>query len=218
MYDYPDYKETDHAKIIEFMRAHPFVMLVGAKQNGRIEVTQVPVLISEENGQVILRGHIIRKSQHHKAMDENPSVIAIFSGPNTYVSATWYTTNPHMGSTWNYVSIHARGNIRWMDDEGLIDLMKELTLFFEKGNKNSSTIYENLPEEYTSRMIKGIIGFELRVSELENVHKLSQNRDEKSYDNVVVELKKQGGDAETISEWMKDRKDRVFNSSNEKGQ
>ncbi|HRF23286.1 MAG TPA: hypothetical protein PLR98_03955, partial [Chitinophagaceae bacterium] len=80
----------------------------------------------------------------------------------------------------------------------------------EKNNSASSTVYDNLPEEYVSKLIKGIAGFEMEVAELDNVFKLSQNRDEVSYDNIVNELKQQAGDAKVIGELMEQRKSKVF--------
>jgi len=141
---------------------------------------------------------------------ENPEALIIFTGAHTYVSATYYTTNPHQGSTWNYISVHARGHIRWMNDADLIAFMKRFSLHFENNNTASSTVYDNLPEEYVSKLIKGIVGFEMEVATLDNVFKLSQNRDEVSYDNVVKELKQQTGDAKAIGELMEKRKSKVF--------
>jgi transcriptional regulator len=71
-------------------------------------------------------------------------------------------------------------------------------------------VYDNLPVEYKAKLIKAIIAFEIEVTELDNVHKLSQNRDEKSYDNIVTELKKQDGDAKEIGEIMANRRSKVY--------
>ena len=69
-----------------------------------------------------------------------------------------------------------------------------------------------MPVEYTSRLIKAIVAFEIEVTSLEHVFKLSQDRDEKSYDNIVDKLKLQGGDAEEIAVIMENRKHKVFKS------
>ena len=116
----------------------------------------------------------------------------IFTGAHTYVSGTWYTGNLQQASTWNYISVHARGKVKWIDEEDLIEFLKKLSLHFENNNTASTTIYDNLPEEYLGKLRKAIVGFEIEVTELENVYKLSQNRDEKSYDNIVKELKAAG--------------------------
>lgn len=210
MYNYPHYKEQDKEKVIDFMRQHPFVMLVGCDKNLRSAVTQIPVFIDERDGKIFITGHIAKKSDHEKAFEENPEVLVVFTGAHTYVSGAWYAGNPQQASTWNYIAIHARGKIKWMEESGLIELLKRLSLHFENGNTNSSTIYDNLPVDYKEKLVKAIIGFEIEVTELENVHKLSQNRDEKSYDNIVTQLKNQDADAKEIGELMEKRKSKVF--------
>lgn len=210
MYSFPYYKVADKEEVIAFMKAHPFITLLGTDKSGRIEATQVPVLVDVVDDKIYISGHIMRKTTHENALIENPDALIIFTGAHAYVSATYYTTNPHQGSTWNYIAIHARGKIRWMDEQGLISFMSKLTLHFEKNNSASSTVYDNLPEEYVSKLIKGIAGFEMEVAELDNVFKLSQNRDEVSYDNIVKELKQQAGDAKVIGELMEQRKSKYF--------
>jgi transcriptional regulator len=212
MYNYPHYKEHDTAEVVRFMRQHPFVMLIAADGAGRIEATQVPVLIDENEGKIFITGHITRKSDHQKALEENPDALVIFTGPHVYVSGTWYTGNPQQASTWNYIAVHARGQVRWTSEEELTGILRKLSLHFENGNQASSTVYDNLSEEYLSKLVKAIVGFEIEVTELDNVHKLSQNRDEKSYDNIIRELKKQDGDGKAIGEIMENRKSKVFPS------
>lgn len=211
MYNYPHYKEDDQKVIIRFMHDHPFVFLIATASNGRAEATQVPVLIDERDGKIFLTGHIAKKSDHQKALAENPNALILFTGAHTYVSGTWYTGNLQQASTWNYISLHARGPVSWMDENELIALLKRLSLHFEKNNPASTTIYENLPAEYLEKLVKAIIGFEIEVVELDNVFKLSQNRDEKSYDNIVSKLKEQEGDGKLIGEIMEKRKSKIFN-------
>jgi transcriptional regulator len=212
MYNYPHYKEHDKEKILEFMRSHPFVTLIGCDNKDRIEATQIPVLVEEKNDKIFIMGHIARKSDHEKAFEQNPNVLILYTGAHTYVSGSWYSGNPHQASTWNYISIHARGQIKFRDENVLIDLLKKLSLHFENGDIASSTIYDNLPPEYREKLIKAIVAFEIEVTELDNVFKLSQNRDEKSYDTIVEKLKQQEGDAKEIGELMEKRKTKVFTS------
>jgi transcriptional regulator len=210
MYNYPHYKEQNKEKVIEFMRSHPFVTLIGYDRKGRIEATQIPVLVEETDEKIFIHGHMAKKSDHHRAFEENPNVLALFTGAHSYVSGTWYAGNPQQASTWNYISVHARGQIKFLEEAALVELLKKLSLHFEGNNKSSSTIYDNLPVEYKQKLIKAIVAFQIVVSELDNVYKLSQNRDEKSYDNIVRELKQQQGDAKEIGELMEKRKVQVF--------
>jgi transcriptional regulator len=210
MYNYPEYIEKDQAKVIEFMHNHPFITLIGCDLEKRIEATQIPVLVEEREGRIILHGHVARKTDHHKAFEDNPDVLALFTSPHTYVSGTWYTGNPRQASTWNYISIQARGTIQFKNEEALIGLLKKLSLHFEKGNVHASTIYDNLPVEYTGKLVKAIIAFEIEVSEIENVFKLSQNRDQMSYENIITELENQDDSGRYIAQRMRENGSQVF--------
>jgi len=210
MYDLPYHKEKDPQVIKEFVDKYPFAFLTGCDAENKPVATQVPVFIEEQDGRKILRGHIMKNTDHHKVFLHNNNVLVVFTGHHTYVSGTWYTGNPQQASTWNYIAIHARGQIKFLDETSLIELLKKLSLHFENNNTESSTVYDNLPLDYKEKLIKAILAFEIEVTEMENVHKLSQNRDEKSYDNIVQQLKKQEGDGNEIGNLMEKRKDQVF--------
>ncbi|MBC7851143.1 MAG: FMN-binding negative transcriptional regulator, partial [Chitinophagaceae bacterium] len=180
MYNLSRYKEPDRVVILEFMKKNSFAMLIGS-QNDIPSATQVPLLIDERDGKIFLIGHIMRKQDHHLAFQKNPNVLALFTGPHTYVSASWYE-NPHEASTWNYMSVHARGKLNFVDEAALVDSLRRLSLHYENNNNASPTVYDNLPPADVAKMLKSIVGFEIEVSSIDHVFKLSQNRDEKSYD------------------------------------
>jgi transcriptional regulator len=94
----------------------------------------------------------------------------------------------------------------------LVAILKRLTLHYEDNNPNSTTIYDNLTPAYLEPLMKAIVSFEVEIENIEHVFKLSQNRDEKSYDNIIGKLKETGGDAEKIGIIMEKRKSKVFPS------
>src|SRR5262245_50561765 len=106
MYNLPHFKEKNQEIVIEFMKQHPFAMLIGSA-NDKSYATQISMLLDERDGKMILLGHMMRKQDHQLAFEKNPAVLVVFTGPHTYVSATWYS-NPHQASTWNYMSVQAR--------------------------------------------------------------------------------------------------------------
>ena len=209
MYHFSYFKEKDRQEIIRFMEEHPFVFLTGSFKSGTQVATQVPVLLEERDGELIIRGHIMRNTDHHKALMENPNALAVFTGPSCYVSASWYS-NPQTGSTWNYMSVHVIGKVRFMSDEELVQFMRAFTIKFENGNPDSQTIYDNLPAEFLQKMMPAITGFEIRAEKLENVFKLSQNRDEKSYTNIISKLEEKGGESALIAAEMRKRQSALF--------
>lgn len=211
MYNLPYYKEKDHQVIIEFIHKHPFAFIAGCDESNNPVATQIPVFIEERDDKMFLTGHMMKSTDHHKAFEKNSNVLCVFTGNHAYVSATWYS-NPHQASTWNYMSVHVKGQLRFLDDKGLIDVLRKTSLHFESGNTSSSTVYDNLPEEYTGRLMKAIVAFEVEVESINHVFKLSQDRDKESYQHIIEKLKNQDEDGRVIADEMKKRESRLFNS------
>ncbi len=209
MYDLPYYKEEDKQVIIDFIHQHPFAFLSGCGEDNKPVATQLPVFIEERKGVYYLTGHIMRNTDHHKAFAKNPDVLVLFTGPHVYVSGTWYS-NPSQASTWNYMSVHAKGKLKFLDEAGLIEVLKKLSLHFEKDNSSSTTIFDKLTEQYKAPLMKAIVAFEVQVERLDHVFKLSQNRDEASYHNIIKKLSEQGGDGKAIADIMQERITKVF--------
>jgi transcriptional regulator len=192
MYNFSYFKSSDPLQVIRFMQEHPFAMLMGAGKNNIPVATQVPVFLDEIDGQPVLTGHIMKKTDHHKAFIENPEALIVFTGPHTYISASWYP-DPAQASTWNYMSVHVRGKIRFLGEDALIEILERTTNHFEK-NPNA---FSSMPAEYIERMIGAIDAFEMKVEKLEHVFKLSQNKDPLTFQSILAELEK--GDANAIA-------------------
>ena len=209
MYKLPYHKEQNEQVIKEFIDQYPFAFLTGCNSENKPIATQVPVFIEEKDGRKILSGHIMKKTDHHKAFLHNENVLVVFTGRHTYVSGTWYS-NPNMASTWNYMSVHAKGIIRFLDNAALEEVLRKTSLHFENYNQQSETVFDNLPLEFKQRVMNAIVPFEIEVKEMDNVFKLSQDRDFKSYHNIIDKLKEQGEDGQVIAAEMKKRIKEVF--------
>lgn len=191
MYKFPYYTEEDQQKVIAFMNANPFATIIGFGEQYPA-ASHIPLDIEvQEDGKIFLSGHLMKKTDHHIAFSKNENVLVIFSGPHTQVSASWYT-NPAMGSTWNYMVVHAKGKIKFKDGQGTYEAVKTITNKYEGLNRPSS--FDKLSQEYIDKMIKAIVGFTIEVESLENTFKLSQNRDNESKQNIIEELYKRGDD------------------------
>jgi transcriptional regulator len=208
MYNLPYYKEPDEEKVLQFVKDHPFTFLTGCDANNKPVVTQVPVFIDEREGKLFLSGHLMKNTDHHKAFLHNSNVLAVFTGANAFVSASWYD-NKQQGGTWNYMSVHAKGVLKFLDMQALLDVLKRTTNHFEN-NPHSGANFDDLPAEYVQQMAKAIVAFEIEVQQIDHVFKLSQNRDEKSYDTIIEKLQERGAGAKEISEVMKKQKGQVF--------
>ena len=104
MYKISYFTETDREQIIAFMKDYSFAMVTGIGENYPV-ATQLPLEIEEKDGRVFLKGHLMRKTDHHLAFEKNNNVLVLFTGPHCYVSAGWYN-NPNTASTWNYMTVH----------------------------------------------------------------------------------------------------------------
>lgn len=208
MYNVPHFKTANQDEVIAFMKQHPFIILCGTDAEGKPVATHIPALLEERNGKLFLLAHIMRKQAHTKAFEANPNVLAIFSGAHTYVSAGWYE-NKQVASTWNYQAVHAKGVLKFLDEQGLHNLLTRLTDHFEN-DPHSPAAVRNMDESYVSNMMKAIVAFEIEVTAVEHVFKLSQNRDSKSYENIIEHLKEHDADSKTIAEEMQKRKSQIF--------
>lgn len=209
MYDLPHHKENDPQIIKEFIARYPFAFLTGCDAENKPIATQLPVFIEERDGKKILRGHIMKGTDHHIAYLHNPNILAVFTGHHTYVSGTWYS-NPKTPSTWNYMSAHAKGIIKFLDDDALEDVLRMTSLHFENNNATSPTTFDNLPADYLKRIMVYIVAFEIEITDIDTVFKLSQDRDFASYNNIIARLQKQDEAGQVIAVEMQKRIAQVF--------
>lgn len=208
MYSLPYFKEKDQQVVLDFIRQHPFAFIAGCSEEGKPVATQIPVFIDERDGTLFLSGHIMKNTDHHKAFLHNSNILAVFTGAHTYVSASWYS-DKQQASTWNYISVHAKGVLKFLDEQALLDVLKRTTNHFEN-NPYSGANFEDLSTEYIQKLAKAIIAFEVEVTQIDNVFKLSQNRDEKSYHDIIGKLDAQDADGKYIAEEMRKRTSQLF--------
>ncbi|OFY54312.1 MAG: hypothetical protein A2X22_13120 [Bacteroidetes bacterium GWF2_49_14] len=209
MYNLPYHKEHNEQVIKEFVEQYPFAFLTGCDSENRPVATQVPVFLENKDGRKVLRGHIMKNTDHHRAFLHNENVLAVFSGKHTYVSGTWYS-NPRTPSTWNYMSVHIKGIIRFLEEGELADVLRMTSLHFEGQNQHSTTVFDNLPSEFKQRVMGAIVAFEIEVTAIDTVFKLSQDRDAESYQNIIKKLTEQDEDGRVIAAEMEKRAKKLF--------
>ncbi len=129
MYKFPYFTEPDEEKIFAFMQKNTFSLITGIYDNFPV-ATHVPLEVKRQNDKIIFTGHIMKGTDHYKAFLENENVLVIFSGPHCYVSASWYVTK-NVASTWNYMDVHAKGKIRFTDDEETKKIIEDITNKYE---------------------------------------------------------------------------------------
>ena len=179
------FKMDDHAEIFDFIRQNSFGILIISENNIPI-ATHIPIELelTREN-EPILRGHVSKANPHSLLFEKNPQALVIFMGAHTYVSSSWYAQENV--STWNYTAVHVYGQIRVLNEDELLESVEKLTKKYESGVEKPLFVSEMTPE-MVRKQIKGITGFELKIEDIQAKAKLSQNRNEEDYKNVVEKL------------------------------
>jgi transcriptional regulator len=185
MYIPKDFQNNDPEAIHSFIRENGFGILIS--QGDRPVATHLPLLLSEDGA--TLTGHVSRGNLQWKSFSNPGEVLAIFSGPHTYISSSWY--DHENVPTWNYIAIHVYGTLRIIGEEELRTSLKHLVDKYEKDSTNPARI-ENLSDSYMKHAVMGLVGFEIAVTKMEAAYKLSQNRDAANHQAVIKELEKRG--------------------------
>ncbi len=182
----PEYfRVEDRKTALGFMRANPFAILVSTTADGPF-ATHVPVVIREEGDQLLIRGHVAKANPHWKYLQEQPGTLMIFHGPHAYISPTNYTTR-EVVPTWNYGAVHVYGKSRtYSDMPELLAMLHDLIPTFEAEYEMQ---WESLSQEYRSRMLGHIVGFELAAKKIEAKFKLSQNRAREEQQRIIDSLR-----------------------------
>lgn len=188
MYLQAAFRQDDLAAMHAAMRATNLMTLV-TQGAGGLQASHVPVLLDDTKGtHGTLTGHLSRANEQWRQTDTGLPALAMFQGPDAYVSPGWYATKREHGKvvpTWNYVAIHAHGPIRFLDDrETLRGIVTALTNRHEAGRAEPWAVTD-APEDYVDAMLNGIVGFELAIERLEGKWKMSQNRSEADRRGVV---------------------------------
>ncbi|WP_374311380.1 FMN-binding negative transcriptional regulator [Dongia sp.] len=165
-----------------------------------LDASHIPVLLAAAEGpNGTLYGHLARGNAQWKQVEKSVQTLAIFMGPDAYVSPSWYAEKAKNGKvvpTWNYVTVHAHGTIEFFDDqERLLDLVTRLTDRHE-GKRAEPWAVSDAPADYIQAHLKGIVGFRLPIARLEGKWKMSQNRNAEDRQGVVGGLAGEGGPAE----------------------
>ena len=183
----PDiYKNENQEAITAFLKENSFGILIN-QTNGKLWATHIPLELSvSKEGKTILEGHISKENIQWKGFMENDQILAIFSGPHSYISPSWY--DHENVPTWNYIAVHVYGKIKIIEGAAVIESLKKLVDKYEQNSKNPVRI-EDLSEQ-TMMQSRGIIAFEIEIEEIQAQQKMSQNRDNKNYQNIISELEK----------------------------
>ncbi len=195
----PKYFAIEDEKMkYEIIEQNSFATLF-SQHNGEPYATHLPLLLNWET--LTLHGHFARPNEQWKD-SENQEVLAIFQGPHSYISPSWYETNNAV-PTWNYVAVHVYGELEIVEDEQeLLNSLQELVHKYE--DPESTYSLNDVDPNYMGGLSKGIVGFKIKISKIEGKAKLSQNHSVARRKLVVEELEKVGSEGSRgIAELMR---------------
>jgi len=175
MYQPPQFRsaDPDHARAL--MQAHPLASLVSTDDTGFPVVTHLPLQLQEQGRERVLLGHCARANPHWRYLAERPEALVTFMGPSAYLSPSVYPDLARVPS-WNYLAVHCTVQATLVEDGPAKDrLLKKLIGDHEPPYADQ---WRALGEEFGNRMLAGIMGFELRVTELQCKVKINQHRPE----------------------------------------
>jgi transcriptional regulator len=188
---------TDRTEIIDFIRKYSFGTIISII-DGKPVATHLPFLVEERNEKLFLKSHFAKANPQAFGL-ENPLVI--FSEPHAYISPSNYEKEQNV-PTWNYLAVHIYGNPTLITEyHKVMALLDKTILTYEETFKAQ---YEKLPSNYKDGLAKGIVAFEIEVTEIQAKKKLSQNKTETERRNIIDSLSKSQDSVErSIADYMK---------------
>ena len=180
------FDEYDHDKIKAIITANPLAAVVSYSDAG-LEANHIPLLLTESSEKkLILQGHIAKANPLWKITPKD--VLVIFSGPDSYISPSYYPSKQIDGKavpTWNYVAVHIQGSLRFIHDaEWCLDLVSRLSDQHEHNRSNPWSV-SDAPQEYIDKMLSAVVGIEIEVESLVCKAKTSQNQTAENKNGVV---------------------------------
>jgi transcriptional regulator len=178
MYIPPAFRMDDLTEVHRMMREARSATLVTATAEGLVG-TPLPMILDEREGPYgTLYAHVARANAQWK-LPATGEAMAIFSGPEAYVSPSWYAAKQEthrVVPTWNYVAVHAYGPAEFFTDaDRLLDAVTRLTNLHEEARPDRWTV-SDAPAEFVKSQLKGIVGLRMPITRLDGKRKMSQNR------------------------------------------
>lgn len=184
MYTPKYFKVTNVEEILNFVQENSFGTLITTVQEKPIG-THLPMQIIKEGDDYYITGHMAYGNPQWRTLEICENILVMFQGPHAYISSSWY--EKENVPTWNYQAVHVYGKASILSEEELKQDLTKLLQKYEKHRKNP-VLWEGLSPQLLNKELKGIVGFKIKVQEIQAAYKLSQNRNEEDYNNIINKL------------------------------
>lgn len=179
----------------ELMRAHPLASLVTLTSGG-LDANHIPLHLSDAPAPFgTLRGHVARANPVWRDLANGVEALAIFHGPDAYITPSWYPTKQETGKvapTWNFAVVHARGALCVFDDPAWVRAHLEALTDCHEANFPKPWAVSDAPHEFTEKLIESVVGIEIVITRLTGKWKVSQNQPSQNRAGVIEGLKSCG--------------------------
>lgn len=196
MYIPPHFEELRTEVMHELIRARPLASVVTLSLDG-IDANHIPLHLSPGEGQFgTLRGHVARSNAMWKSLVQKVEALALFHGPDSYISPSWYPTKAENGKavpTWNYAVVHAYGALRVIDDASWLRAHLEALTAQNEAAFSDPWQLSDAPQDFTEKLIGAVVGIEIVISRLSGKWKISQNQPPQNRAGIVLGLRASGG-------------------------
>lgn len=193
------YKSEDYDLMKEIISENSFALLISSKD--KIRATHSMMMLNEDKAEnIFLETHLSRANPQAKSLKNGDTVLCDFLGAHTYVSSSWYD---HVNvSTWNYEAVQIYGNVQLMNHDELYVHLEKLTSKYEKTQK-CPMLVKDMGNEFVEKEMKEAFGIKVIPTEIFIKQKLSQNRKDSDFQNIISHLEKSDDNARKIAEKMK---------------
>jgi len=183
----PHYYKNENTKEIKtFIKENAFGILVNIL-DAKPWATHIPMELEEINGKDFLVGHIAKVNTQWKSFNDQSEVLCIFNGPHSYVSSSWYKEEEV--PTWDYIAVHVYGKLSILSEEETLQALHRLVDTYEMDSENPVSLNNMSPK--TLSQVKGVVGFQIEITDIQAAYKLSQTRKE-DHAAIIKNLKAKG--------------------------
>ncbi|MCT2407396.1 FMN-binding negative transcriptional regulator [Chryseobacterium antibioticum] len=193
------YRSEDYNLMKEIIRENAFALLISSVE--KIRATHSMMMLNEDDPEnMFVETHISRANPQAKILKDGDEVLCDFLGAHTYISSSWYD---HMNvSTWNYEAVQIHGKVQLMNHDELYQHLEKLTSKYENFQK-CPVMVKDMGREFVEKEMKGAFGLKIIPTEIFIKQKLSQNRKEHDFQNIISELENSDENGRKIAEKMK---------------
>lgn len=195
MYSPSKFKETDQKVLLQIMQDNAFAMIITTDSETKPVCSSLPFLIERRNGKIFLSAHFSKANPQWMHLEKNASILVVFQGPHCYISPSWYKKSGV--PTWDYVTVHCYGAAKILNNVKTAELIETLSDKYEYQQENPWKAKNN----YSSKMLNAIVGFEISVQEIQGKVKIGQNKSDEDLQGVMNAL--QNSDKEQEKEIAK---------------